>query len=263
MTTFHARADYRQRNADLIATYQRCRSIANRNAVIHANLPLVWRVARQEAKRSGHNFDDLTQEGCFGLVQAVERFDPSRGHTLSTAATPWIRGAIRHYLRDRSHAVSGSHHLLELHRRGQALQELRQQQGLQALSSEQLAEALGCSPERWQLAVARRRSLQLASLEQPQVNADGQSASLAEQLQAPEPQERYASAIRWEQRRQIWRVLQRLERQQRRLLLARILQNRTWRDLTRISGLSPKVTQRQNERLLLELRHQLMPLLGS
>ena len=113
MTTFHARADYRQRNADLIATYQRCRSIANRNAVIHANLPLVWRVARQEAKRSGHNFDDLTQEGCFGLVQAVERFDPSRGHTLSTAATPWIRGAIRHYLRDRSHAVSGSHHLQE------------------------------------------------------------------------------------------------------------------------------------------------------
>ena len=113
MTTFHARADYRQRNADLIATYQRCRSIANRNAVIHANLPLVWRVARQEAKRSGHNFDDLTQEGCFGLVQAVERFDPRRGHTLSTAATPWIRGAIRHYLRDRSHAVSGSHHLQE------------------------------------------------------------------------------------------------------------------------------------------------------
>ena len=145
MTTFHARADYRQRNADLIATYQRCRSIANRNAVIHANLPLVWRVARQEAKRSGHNFDDLTQEGCFGLVQAVERFDPRRGHTLSTAATPWIRGAIRHYLRDRSHAVSGSHHLLELHRRGQALQELRQRQGLRALSSEQLAEALGAA----------------------------------------------------------------------------------------------------------------------
>lgn len=111
--------------------------------------------------------------------------------------------------------------------------------------------------------MARRRSLQLASLEQPQLNADGQSASLAEQLQAPEPQERYASAIRWEQRRQIWRVLQRLERQQRRLLLARLLQNRTWRDLARISGLSPKVTQRHNERLLLELRHQLMPLLGS
>ena len=146
MTTFHARADYSQRNADLLAAYQRCRSIANRNAVIHANLPLVWRVARHEANRSGHNFDDLTQEGCLGLIQAVERFDPSRGHTLSTAATPWIRGAIRHYLRDRSHIVGGSHHLLELHRRGQALQQQRQQQGLPPLNSSDLAAALGCTP---------------------------------------------------------------------------------------------------------------------
>jgi len=263
MTTFRARADYSQRNAELLSAYQHCRSITNRNAVIHANLPLVWRVARQEAKRSGHNFDDLTQEGCFGLIQAVERFNPNRGHTLSTAATPWIRGAIRHYLRDRSHAVGGSHHLLELHRRGQALQQQRQQEGLPALRSVQLAAALGCSPERWQLALARRRSLQLASLEQPQLDADGQSAPLAEQLPAPEPQERYAGAIRWEQRRQLWRVVQRLERQQRRLLLGRLLQNRTWRDLAQFSGLSPKVTQRRGEQLLLELRHQLMPLLGS
>jgi len=92
MTTFHACPDHSQRNAELLATYQRCRSATNRNAVIRANLPLVWRVARQEAKRSGHSFEDLTQEGCLGLIQAVERFDPSRGHTLSTAATPWIWG---------------------------------------------------------------------------------------------------------------------------------------------------------------------------
>lgn len=262
MTTFHARADYSQRNADLLAAYQRCRSIANRNAVIHANLPLVWRVARHEANRSGHNFDDLTQEGCLGLIQAVERFDPGRGHTLSTAATPWIRGAIRHYLRDRSHAVGGSHHLLELHRRGQALQQQRQQQGLPPLNSSDLAAALGCTPERWQLAVARQRSLQLASLEQPQLDADGESAPLAEQLAAPEPLERYAGAIRWEQRRQLWRVLRRLERQQRRLLLAHLLQQRTWRELGRLSGLSPKVMQRRGEQLLLELRQQLLPVLG-
>lgn len=74
--------------------------------------------------------------------------------------------------------------------------------------------------------------------------------------------ERYAGAIRWEQRRQLWRVLRRLERQQRRLLLARLLQQRTWRELGRLSGLSPKVMQRRGEQLLLELRQQLLPVLG-
>ena len=262
MHSFEPRADFSQRNAALMAAYQLCRSTANRNALIHANLPLVWRVARQESQRSGHSFEDLSQEGCLGLIKAVERFDPSRGHSLSTAAVPWIRGAIRHYLRDRSHPISGSHHLLDLYRRGQALQQQRQQQGLPALPELALADALGCSRERWQLALARRRSLQLASLEQPQVDDEGEFSCLMEQLHDTRVGEHYARLISWEQRRHFWRVLRRLERRQRRLILGRLLQNLTWRQLAQGSGLSPKAMQRRGERLLLELRHQLMPLLS-
>ena len=263
MTTFHTCPDHSQRNAELLATYQRCRSATNRNAVIRANLPLVWRVARQEAKRSGHSFEDLTQEGYLGLIQAVERFDPSRGHTLSTAATPWIRGAMRHYLRDRCHGVSGSHHLLELYRRGQALLQQRQQQGLPSLDGDALASALGCTRDRWELAIARHRSLQLASLEQPQLDDEGNTSPLSDLIADQRPQERYAQAIRWEQRRHIWRALRRLERKQRHLILGRLLQQLTWRELARRYNISPKVAQRNGERLMLELRRQLLPLLGS
>jgi RNA polymerase sigma factor (sigma-70 family) len=262
MHSFEPRADFSQRNAALMAAYQHCRSTANRNALIHANLPLVWRVARQESQRSGHSFEDLSQEGCLGLIKAVERFDPSRGHSLSTAAVPWIRGAIRHYLRDRSHPISGSHHLLDLYRRGQALQLQRQQQGLQPLPAAALATELGSSLERWELALARRRSLQLASLEQPQFDDEGELSPLVEQLRDTRVHERYARVIGWEQRRHLWRVLRRFERQQRRLILARLLQNLTWRQLAKGSGLSPKAMQRRGERLLLELRQQLNPLLS-
>jgi RNA polymerase sigma factor (sigma-70 family) len=263
MHTFKPRADFKAHNTALLAAYQQCRSIANRNAVIHANLPLVWRVARQEAQRSGHSFEDLTQEGCLGLIQAVERFEPSRGHSLSTAAMPWIRGAMRHYLRDRTPIINGSHHLLELHRRGQALQEQRQQQGLDPLKPDGLAAALGCSLERWQLALARRRSLQLASLEQPQCADDGTLTPLVEQLQDRSAIDHYARVISWEQRRHLWRVLRRLERRQRRLILGRLLKQHSWQQLAIGSGLSPKVVQRRCEQLLLELRQQLMPLLHS
>jgi DNA-binding Lrp family transcriptional regulator len=47
------------------------------------------------------------------------------------------------------------------------------------------------------------------------------------------------------------------------VILGRLLQNLTWRQLAEGSGLSPKVVQRRGERLLLELRQQLMPLLTS
>ncbi|MBV2351095.1 sigma-70 family RNA polymerase sigma factor [Synechococcus sp. HK05] len=263
MHTLTPRADFSQRNAALLAAYQQCRSTTNRNAVIHANLPLVWRVARQESQRSGHSFDDLTQEGCLGLIKAVERFDPGRGHSLSTAAVPWIRGAIRHYLRDRSHTISGSHHLLELHRRGQVLQEQRQQQGLAPLSAGALATALGCSLERWQLALARRRSLQLASLEQPHFDDDGELTPLVEQLPDSRGNDHYAPVLRQEQRRQLWRVLCRLERRQRRWILGRLLQRHTWGQLANGSGLSAKAMQRRYNLLLQELRQQLTPLMSS
>ena len=254
--------NFSARNAELLGAYARSRSIDDRNAVVRANLPLVWRVARQESQRSGHSFDDLCQEGCLGLIRAVERFQTRRGTTLSTAATPWIRGAIRHYLRDRSALVGGSHHLLELHQRGSAMQRCRDQQGLPPLSSQELAAALGCSMERWQQALARRLSLQLASLDQHPLEDEGDSSSLLEQLPALEPLDRYATAIRWEQRRHLWRALRRLERHQRRLILGRLLRQSTWRDLGLACGLSAKAARRRGQELLQMLQQQLLPVLG-
>jgi RNA polymerase sigma factor (sigma-70 family) len=264
MTTFRTRTnpDYSQRNAELLAAYRKSRSTRDRNALIHANLPLVWRVARQEAQRSGHSVEDLCQEGCLGLIKAVERFDPERGHSLSTAAMPWIRGAIRHYLRDRCQPISGSHHLLDLYRRGRGLQQERRQQGLPVLGAAELAQALGCLEQRWQQALARQRSLQLASLDQPLSGSD-EGSSLVERLAAPQPEQPYARAIRGEQRRHLWRSLRPLERRQRRLLLGRLLQLRSWQELAQPLGMSARAAHRRCDQLVLELRQQLQPVLGG
>jgi RNA polymerase primary sigma factor len=72
-----------------------------RNRMVEANVALVAHLARR-LRPAGCPIphSDLVQEGVLGLMQAVERFDPARGHRFSTYAIWWIRGAILRALRD-------------------------------------------------------------------------------------------------------------------------------------------------------------------
>ena len=50
-------------------------------------------------KNPGHE-EDLIQVGFVGLLSAIEHFDPARGTPFVVFARHFIRGEIRHYLRD-------------------------------------------------------------------------------------------------------------------------------------------------------------------
>lgn len=65
--------------------------------MITANLRLVAHVAQEYTGR-GLPLLDLIQEGTFGLIKAVDRFDWRRGYKFSTYATWWIKQTIRHAL---------------------------------------------------------------------------------------------------------------------------------------------------------------------
>ena len=60
---------------------------------IEANLRLVAHVAKDYVE-TGFPFEDLFQEGCFGRIHAVMKFDPSRGMKFSTYATWWIKQSL-------------------------------------------------------------------------------------------------------------------------------------------------------------------------
>ncbi len=65
-----------------------------RQRYIRANLRLVAKIARQAAVRTRLPEGDLFQEGCLGLICAVERFDHRRGYRFSTYASFWVRAYV-------------------------------------------------------------------------------------------------------------------------------------------------------------------------
>lgn len=72
--------------------HEMARMDADRTLFIQSNMPLVYWLAQKY--NDGMELEDLIQEGMFGLIVAVERFDPARGLRFSTMAYYWVRQAI-------------------------------------------------------------------------------------------------------------------------------------------------------------------------
>ncbi len=65
--------------------------------LVTSNLRLVVKIAF-EYRRAYRNIMDLIQEGNIGLMQAVKKYDPSRGVKLSSYAAWWIRAYILRFV---------------------------------------------------------------------------------------------------------------------------------------------------------------------
>src|SRR5882757_5985766 len=75
---------------------------AERERLLAENLPDVRYIARRIHDRlpSHVSFDDLVHAGILGLIDAVDKFDPSKNVQLKSYARFRIRGAILDSLRD-------------------------------------------------------------------------------------------------------------------------------------------------------------------
>jgi len=69
---------------------------AAQNRLFEANQALVVKCAINQQNKfpSSLDRDDLIQEGYFGLLKAIDKYDPKRGNKFSTVAYPWIMQSI-------------------------------------------------------------------------------------------------------------------------------------------------------------------------
>jgi len=235
----------------MLARYATSRDPAAREQLILLNLGLVTRLARRYAWR-GQELDDLVQVGAIGLMNAIDRYDPSHPtHQggLTAFAVPSILGEIRRYFRDKSSTVRLPRRLWELRIRRDAVADRLAQQLLRTPTPADISAAM---PEESRTdldaVAAPTTTLSLDAREDQAASADGQTL---EGLLSQED----AELSRSEDRAEVRRVAARLLPTERIVLHLRFYEGLSQAEVGGRMGISQMHVSRWERRALEKLRH--------
>ncbi|MFE3800077.1 RNA polymerase sigma factor SigF [Nocardia tengchongensis] len=222
-----------------------------RNEILQLCMPLADHIARRFAGR-GQELDDLQQVARLGLIQAVDRFDVSRGSTFLAFAVPTIMGEVRRHFRDHAWAVRVPRGLKEIHGQlGPATDTLAQRLGRLPTAGE-IATELAVEPNVVTQALVARNAFRADSLDRlTQPEEQSTPSSVLDSLGADEPCYQLT-----EDAMTVRPLIAQLPERERTILILRYFESQTQAEIAHRMGVSQMQISRILSRTLQRLHDQ-------
>jgi RNA polymerase sigma factor for flagellar operon FliA len=196
---------------------------------------------------------DLIQSGIFGLVDAIEKFEPERGLKFETYAMQRIRGAILDDLRAQDwvpRSVRSRARDVE-----RALERLEAKLQRTATDTE-LAQELDCTTDELRDLFAQLQMTSVVALDDLIGSGRG-TPSLAETLPDDRAEDPVASLVDRDSRRQLAEAVERLSDRDRIVVTLYYFENLTLAEIGRVLGVTESRVCQLHTRAVLRLRTKL------
>ncbi|MFF8971111.1 RNA polymerase sigma factor SigF [Streptomyces sp. NPDC014995] len=157
-----------------------------RAQIVEAWLPMADRLAGRFRSR-GESYEDLRQVAALGLVKAVDRYDPARGHAFESYAVPTVTGEIKRHFRDHMWTLHVPRRVQDLRNRVRfACQDLSQTVSGRRPTVAEIAECAQLSEEEVREGLEALESFTALSLDAEMPGSED-GYSLSDALGAPDP----------------------------------------------------------------------------
>jgi RNA polymerase sigma-B factor len=169
------------RDAELLERYARSPSPQLQRELVERLMPFARSLALRY-HRGSEPLDDLVQVAAFGLVKAINGFDPELGRPFAAYATPTILGELRRHFRDNVWNLRLPRGLQELCMRIEAATQTISKQNGRPPTPAELADHLEVSVEDVLEGLEAATARRTGSIDAPIGTADGTEMTVADTL---------------------------------------------------------------------------------
>jgi RNA polymerase sigma factor for flagellar operon FliA len=237
--------------------YRQNRDPKIREAFIKQYAPLVKYVAGKVAVGMPHNveFDDLVGFGVFGLLDAIDKFDPEKNVKFKTYAVTRIRGAIFDELRSIDwvpRSVRQKTREVE-----DAIGSLEAQLGRSA-SDQEIAQALGMNEEEFLKTMMRISTTTVLSLNDVWFSGDeNDKVSIGDSIESPMSLNPDVIVEKDEIRQVIINAINELPEKEKKILVLYYYEDSTLREIGEVMGITESRVSQLHTKAILRLRSKL------
>lgn len=243
----------------LILQYKSCRDLRKKRVyhlkTVESGMVLVRKIASSVSLKSSSQYEDLVQVGALGLIKAIDAFEAKRNTKFSTYATYYIKGEIRHYIRDKADLIKTPRKMQEVLFKVYSARKELMDEGISEPTIEQISEMLNLPVKKVQDVVKIEQYKSLLSLDQT-FSADADDVSLLDKIPSDKSHEEFDCS---ETRVMLHAAIEKLPEDLKTILKMNFFEELNQREISEKLGIS----QMQVSRKIKKALHVMYELIGK